>query len=63
MTKQLNYEAAMSRLEAIVSQMESGEMDIDMLARQLAEAKKLIAACEEKLMATDEKIKKLLDEK
>ena len=43
MSKQMNYEEAMARLETIVQQMEQGELDIDSLAKQLTEAKKLIA--------------------
>ena len=41
MSKQMNYEEAMARLETIVQQMEQGELDIDSLAKQLTEAKKL----------------------
>ena len=63
MTKQLKYEDAMRQLETIVAQMEKGELDIDSLAQQLSTAKKLIALCEGKLTATDEKIKKMLAEK
>lgn len=60
MSKQMNYEEAMTRLETIVQQMEQGELDIDSLAKQLTEAKKLIALCEAKLTAANDKIDKLL---
>ncbi len=63
MSKQINYEEAMSRLEDIVLQMEQGELDIDSLAKQLTEAKKLIKLCEDKLTATNDKIEKILEEK
>ena len=60
MSKQMNYEEAMARLETIVQQMEQGELDIDSLAKQLTEAKKLIALCESKLTAANDKIYKIL---
>lgn len=60
MSKQMNYEEAMARLETIVQQMEQGELDIDSLAKQLTEAKKLIALCEVKLTAANDKIDKIL---
>ncbi len=63
MSKQMNYEEAMNRLETIVQQMEEGELDIDSLAKQLTEAKKLIKLCEDKLTATNDKIEKILEEK
>ena len=63
MSKQMNYEEAMDRLEAIVQQMEEGELDIDSLTKQLTEAKKLIKLCEDKLTATNDKIEKILAEK
>ncbi len=63
MSKQTNYEEAMNRLETIVQQMEEGELDIDSLAKQLTEAKKLIKLCEDKLTATNDKIEKILEEK
>ena len=56
MSKQMNYEEAMARLETIVQQMEQGELDIDSLAKQLPEAKKLIALCEATLTAANDKI-------
>lgn len=60
MSKQMNYEEAMARLETIVQQMEQGELDIDSLAKQLTESKKLIALCEAKLTAANDKIDKIL---
>ena len=50
----------MARLETIVQQMEQGELDIDSLAKQLTEAKKLIALCEAKFTAANDKIDKIL---
>lgn len=59
-TKKETYSEAMKRLEAIVSQIESGELDIDELGNQLKEAQKLIKFCRDKLYKADEEIKKML---
>lgn len=55
------YEQAMARLEELVCQMENNETGIDRLAEQMKEARQLIAFCKEKLYATDEEIKKILE--
>ena len=59
-TKKETYSGAMKRLETIVSQIESGELDIDELGNQLKEAQKLIKFCRDKLYKADEEIKKML---
>ena len=56
------YSEAMKRLEAIVSRIESNELDIDQLGSHLQEAQKLIKFCREKLYKADEEIKKMLEE-
>jgi exodeoxyribonuclease VII small subunit len=58
---QISYEKAVKRLETIVSQMENDELDIDQLSSQLKEAQTLIKLCKDKLMKTDEEIKKVLN--
>lgn len=60
--EEMSYEQAMARLEELVRQVESNETGIDRLAEQLKEARQLIAFCKEKLYATDEEIKKILEE-
>ena len=59
-TKKETYSEAMKRLETIVSQIESGELDIDELGNQLKEAQKLIKFCRDKMYKADEEIKKML---
>jgi len=59
-TRKESYSEAMKRLETIVSQIESGELDIDELGNQLKEAQKLIKFCRDKLYKADEEIKKML---
>lgn len=58
--EQPNYEDAMKQLEGIVSKMESGELDIDSLSKELKTAQGLIKLCRDKLTKTDEEIKKIL---
>lgn len=60
--KKETYSEAMKRLEAIVSQIESNELDIDALGDHLKEAQKLIKYCRDKLYKADAEIKKMLDE-
>ena len=45
MPNELTYNEAVRRLEEIVSQIESGKLDIDALAECLKEAKNLILFC------------------
>ncbi len=61
--KEETYTQAFDRLQKIVSQIESGELDIDQLADMIKEANKLIAFCNDKLTKADEEIKKLSQEK
>lgn len=60
-TKEINYEASMAQLEDIVKRMESGELDIDSLTKELKTAQELIKLCRDKLTKTDEEIKKILN--
>lgn len=61
MEKDLTYEQAMKRLETIVTKVEQGEMDIDSLASNLKEAKKLVEFCKEKLTKVEDDVKKILE--
>ena len=62
MEEKIYYEQAVAELEAIVSKMESGQLDIDSLTKQLKRAQQLIKMCKEKLTKTDEEIKKILED-
>lgn len=57
----MSYEEAMKKLEEIVGQIESDELDIDSLSAKLKEAKGLMAYCKDRLFKADEEIRKLLD--
>ena len=61
--KEETYTQAFERLQKIVSQIESGELEIDQLADMIKEANKLIAFCNDKLTKADQEIKKLSQEK
>ena len=58
----MKYEEAIKELEAIVSQIEKNELDIDQLTERLKEAKELVKLCKDKLYKTDEEIKAILGE-
>lgn len=60
--KEIKYEEAVAQLEEIVDKMENDELDIDQLSDQLKRAKELVKLCKDKLIKTDEEIKKLLSE-
>lgn len=61
MEKEMTYEKAVKQLEQIVAKIESGEMDIDSLAKNLKTAKSLVEYCKKKLTETEEEVKKCLE--
>lgn len=61
-TKKQTYNEAIQRLEQIVSQIESNELDIDNLGSKLKEAQELIKFCKDKLYKADEDTKKILEQ-
>lgn len=58
--KTMTYEESMARIEQIVRQIESGEMNIDDLAKNLKEAQELIKSCKDKLTKVEEDIKQII---
>jgi len=58
----LTYSQAKEELEAIVSAIESGELDVDALTEKVRRASMLIAFCKEKLTKTDEELQKILEQ-
>ncbi|MDY6027428.1 MAG: exodeoxyribonuclease VII small subunit [Prevotella sp.] len=58
----MKYEEAVRQLEDIVRKMENDELDIDTLSEQLKTAQKLLKLCRDKLVHTDEEIKKILQD-
>lgn len=62
MTKKKNetYSEAITRLEKIVAQIDSNELDIDQLANCIREANEIIAFCTAKLTKAEAEVEKLL---
>jgi exodeoxyribonuclease VII small subunit len=56
LSPELNFEAAMDRLEAIVEQMESGKMMLDELIVRYEEGMKLVKICQERLASAEQRI-------
>ena len=61
--KKETYSQAMARLESIVRQVDSNELEIDELVEKIKEANEIIAFCSEKLKKVDTEIEKLLADK
>ena len=60
--KEKTFEEQVRELETIVSELESGELDLDKSIAKYTEAMKLIENCEKKLNKANETINKLVDE-
>lgn len=54
-----NYEAALSELESLVSQLESGQMPLDQLLTGYQRGAALLAFCRDKLKAVEDQIQVL----
>ena len=61
--KKETYSQAIERLEKIVRQIASNELEIDELSEKIKEANEIIAFCTGKLTKADQEIEKLLQEK
>ena len=62
MPEKINYESAVRELEEIVRKMENDQLDIDSLTVQLKRAQQLVKLCKDRLVKTDEEIKRILEE-
>ena len=60
--KNLSYAEAFTELEAILTQMEKGEPDVDRLTIQVRRASELIKYCRRKLRDTETEIERVIDE-
>jgi exodeoxyribonuclease VII small subunit len=54
------YGAASAELEQILLDIESGEIDLDVLTEKVERAAALLAICRQKLAATETKVKKVV---
>ncbi len=56
------YKEAIEKLRQIVADIESGQLEVDILSQKVKEAIRLIKLCKAKLYQVDEEVKKALDE-
>ncbi len=56
------YAAASAELERILQDIESGEIDLDVLYDRVERAATLLGICREKLAATETKVKKVVEQ-
>ena len=61
--KKETYSQAMARLETIVRQVDSNELEVDEFVEKIKEANEIIAFCSEKLKKADMEIEKMLADK
>jgi len=61
MAEKITYDKAKSELEQILEELEGGEVGIDQLAKLVKRANELIKLCKDKLKATDEEVKTILE--
>jgi exodeoxyribonuclease VII small subunit len=61
-TNDESYNEAVDKLRRIVTEIEKGELDVDVLSEKVKEATRLIKRCKEKLFKVDEDVKKVLEE-
>lgn len=59
--KKESYNKAIEKLRGIIHDIESGELDVDVLSEKVKEASRLIKLCREKIFKADEEVKKILD--
>ena len=60
MNYELKYEAALKQLQEIVEKLESGQMDIGALGKEIKNAQTLIKMCKDKLTKTEEEINAII---
>lgn len=60
--KEITYNDAMARIEAILTRLRDQETDVDTLGDAVREASELIALCRRKLTKADEEVRKALDD-
>lgn len=60
--KNLSYTEAISAIDEILEQIETGELDVDELATKVKQASELLKICKSKLFSTSKEIEKVLKE-
>lgn len=62
MSKTITYTQAFEELQQIVSEIEQGEISVDILSEKVKRAAELIKICKAKLTETEEDVSKILKE-
>jgi exodeoxyribonuclease VII small subunit len=60
--KNMSYSEAVARIEEILQQVETGELDVDELAAKVKLASELLKVCKGKLFSTEKEVEKILKE-
>jgi exodeoxyribonuclease VII small subunit len=62
MSKSISYTEAFEELQAIVAEMEQGDISVDELSQKVKRAALLIRVCRQKLNSTEEDVGRILKE-
>ena len=60
--KEKKFEDNLKELEAIINELESGEVDLDTSIEKYTKAMKLVSLCDNKLKNVEEQVNKILTE-
>lgn len=58
----ISYSESLKKLEALLSQLENGDLDIDELSTKVKQATQLIRSCKEKLRNTEAELEQFLED-
>lgn len=62
MAKKFSYSEATAEIEAIINQLEAGELEIDELSTKVKRASQLIKKCKDHLKSTETRVNEILDD-
>ncbi|WP_118193663.1 exodeoxyribonuclease VII small subunit [Albibacterium indicum] len=62
MADKITYTEAFDELQSIISHLERGDIPVDELAAKVKRASLLIEVCRTKLTATEEEVKRVIDQ-
>jgi len=60
--KEFSFTNAVAEIEKILHKIESGDLDVDILAMEVKRASELIKQCQKKLRTTEEEIESIFKE-
>ena len=61
MNNNISFEESLEKLESIVKELESGNIELDKAINQYTEAMKLVSICNDKLKNATEQVNKILN--